>query len=186
MLTVAAVRRTRGRGVIYLLRRCSNIVGINPTLLNPAGQPLLRFWIDVALAHQAPERQFQVVGGASELFVKLEMPARGVNIIAPQKGGDAPTRPHTLRQAGGAGELCGFGKLLHRAALGIARRLLFRSDLLRLGGLLVRRRGLSGDRADAGEGEGAHKKRGTKTVHDGHCVLKGDERKAIRSGRLEE
>lgn len=87
--------------------------------MDPGVQTLRRLWIDVALSHDAPERGLNVLTGTTEPVVEIEMPERGVKIVAPQQPNHSPAEPDAFRIAGRPADLSGgFGEFVD-AALGL-------------------------------------------------------------------
>src|SRR6266436_3089646 len=69
--------------------------------------------VDIALANDAAERCLDMTGRTAEAVVKIEMPERGIEIVAPEQAHHPPAEPKALRIGGGASqELLGFGKFV--------------------------------------------------------------------------
>ena len=84
--------------------------------MDPGVQAFRRLWIDVALSHDAPERGLNVLAGAAEPVVEIEMPERGIKVVAPQQPDHPAAKPDAFRIAGRAADLgCGFGEFVDLA-----------------------------------------------------------------------
>jgi len=81
--------------------------------MHPGVQAFRRLCIDGAFSHHAPERGLNVLAGATEPVVQIEVPERGIKVVAPQKVDDAPTQPDALRIASRSAHLgLGFGEFI--------------------------------------------------------------------------
>jgi hypothetical protein len=82
------------------------------------------------LSHDAPERRLNVSAWAAKSIVKIQMPERGVEVVAPEQADDAPPEPDAFRVTGGTvNRARGFGEFV-----GLSLTL-----LARVGGLSLRR-----------------------------------------------
>jgi hypothetical protein len=68
--------------------------------MNPRIQAFRRLWIDVALSHNAPERGLNVLAGASETIVEIEMPECRVQVVTPKQSDHTAAEPDAFRIAG--------------------------------------------------------------------------------------
>src|SRR5215470_16544958 len=68
-----------------------------PAGSDPRADALRGFLVDFALTHDAPERLLQVVAGAAEAVVKLELAQGGVEVVAPQQADHATAGPDAFR-----------------------------------------------------------------------------------------
>jgi hypothetical protein len=59
--------------------------------MHPAVERIGRLRIEIALAHEAAERCLDMPGRAAEPVVKIKVPKRGVEMIAPNQAYDPPT-----------------------------------------------------------------------------------------------
>ena len=81
--------------------------------MDPGAQTFRRLRIDGAFSHHAPERGLNVLPGAAEPVVQIEMAEGGVEIVTPQQVDDAPAEPDALRIAGRTAHLSlGFGEFI--------------------------------------------------------------------------
>jgi hypothetical protein len=71
--------------------------------MDPAGQGFGHLGIDLAAkAGQAAERGLDVAAGAAEPVVQVEVPERGIEIVAPHQADHAAAEPDAFRVAGRA------------------------------------------------------------------------------------
>ena len=70
--------------------------------MNTSAQAFRCFGVDVAKAHETPERRLNVAAGTAKPVVQIEMTECGVEIIAPHQDNHAAAEPDAFRVAGRA------------------------------------------------------------------------------------
>jgi hypothetical protein len=109
--------------------------------MDPGVQTFRRLWIDVPLSHHASERGLNVLSGAPESIIEIEMPERGVEVVTPKQRNHPAAEPDAFRVTGRAADLGGrLGKFIDpalgvfcRIALTGLRRLVARLGVAGLG-----------------------------------------------------
>jgi hypothetical protein len=110
--------------------------GIPPALINELIERvgrLLILLIDVALAHDAPETDLNMLGWTAEPIIQLKVTERGVEIVLPHQADCAYAEPDTFAPGRGAGH--GAGRL--RYFVGATGSILGGLPLTGYGGLLL-------------------------------------------------
>lgn len=81
--------------------------------MDATGQAFRRLRIESALLHHAAEGRLDVGGRAAEPVVHVEMPERGIEVIAPHQVHDPASEPDALRITGSPVQgLGGFGEFI--------------------------------------------------------------------------
>ena len=69
--------------------------------------------VDMALPHHATETDLDVLAGAAEPVIEIEVAKRGVEIVAPHQADRPFAEPDAFRSCGGTGQgAAGFGNLV--------------------------------------------------------------------------
>ena len=77
----------------------------DPAVVDAGREPVRGLWIDWSLFNHAAKHQLQMLGRAIEAIVEVDVAARGVDVVAPQQTGDAPSGPNAFGRAGRARQL---------------------------------------------------------------------------------
>ena len=73
--------------------------------MDPGAQTFRRLWIDIPLSYNAPERSLNVLSGAAEPIVEIQMAEGCVEVVAPKQSNHPTAEPDTFRVAGRAADL---------------------------------------------------------------------------------
>ena len=89
-------------------------VGVDPAGIDPTVEAVGGLRIDAAgVQNQAPERSLNVVAGAAETVIEVEVAKRGFEVVAPQQAHHSSAEPHAFWIAGRTADLLlGLGILI--------------------------------------------------------------------------
>src|ERR1700704_6340311 len=109
------------------------VARVDPAGMHPVVDLLGGLRVDISLANDAAEGCRDMAGRTAETIIKIEMPERGIEIVAPEQAPPPPAEPKAFGVGGGASqELLGF-----REFVDLLRRLLAVARLLLVGRLLI-------------------------------------------------
>jgi len=107
------------------------VAWVDPAGVHPVVDLLGCLRVDVSLANDAAEGRLDMSGRATEAVVKIEVPERGIEIVAPEQAHHPPAEPKAFRIGGRASQgLLGFGEFVDLLGRFLAVALLLVGRLL--------------------------------------------------------
>jgi hypothetical protein len=167
--------------------------------MHPARQAVRSFWVECAKAGEAAKGSLNVSARTAEPVIQIEMPERGVQIVAPHQSNDATAEPNAFRITGrSVDNLRRFRELVDFALIvpggvrlgwsaGILLWLFLRAYVATLGGGGTYRRDICG-KSDQSENRASANKRIYTTHENPESILlmpgRGSRKNAMRMGCL--